>query len=334
MSVKVSRRYLLRFSYLGSNFCGIQRQTKRHPGVPDFNSVQGVLERALFKSLHLAQEACLVISSRTDKGVHAIDTTAHVDLYRGSEDRGFDESKILTSVNNYFRKNEHAIILRRAIHVPYWFHSRYCAKRRSYTYRLGIAKDLSGVEVNLNVPLLEYNLCFFMASGLNIELVHQACDLMSGYHDFRTFQNVSPVDKPTQKYIDEFTFTPCHSAPSLAGYQQFNYWNFNITARSFLYRQVRRMVGAALAVGYGKIDLCKLEQMLSTPDRMSWDRRIFIVPPHGLYLMNVFYDPPDFELDAKPPAWSPTEPFIGQYSVVKQLDSSIKDDVKEEICSN
>jgi len=81
------QRYLLRFAYDGTPFIGSQIQTKRIPP-PEWTesyvasnrkTVQGAIEVAL---LHLqpANEPRIQLSSRTDTGVHALSTTAVVDL--------------------------------------------------------------------------------------------------------------------------------------------------------------------------------------------------------------------------------------------------------------
>jgi tRNA U38,U39,U40 pseudouridine synthase TruA len=51
------------------------------------------------------------------------------------------------------------------------------------------------------------------------------------------------------------------------------------------------MVGALISVAAGRISTEDIRYMLENPSEHSWDKRIIVVPPHGLYLTDVEYDP-------------------------------------------
>ena len=61
-----------------------------------------------------------------------------------------------------------------------------------------------------------------------------------------------------------------------------------VTGQSFLHNQVRRMVGAGLAVGLHRLSLPDIADLLSNPGA-GWDTRIPPVKPHGLFLAAVHY---------------------------------------------
>ena len=65
-------RYLMTFSYDGTNFNGYQKQDK-------LRTIQEELEKAL-TFINGGRETTLTSSGRTDKGVHAINQTGHFDL--------------------------------------------------------------------------------------------------------------------------------------------------------------------------------------------------------------------------------------------------------------
>ena len=65
-------RYLITFSYDGTNFNGYQRQD-------GLRTVQEEMEKAL-KGINGGIETVLNSSGRTDKGVHALCQKAHVDM--------------------------------------------------------------------------------------------------------------------------------------------------------------------------------------------------------------------------------------------------------------
>lgn len=51
------------------------------------------------------------------------------------------------------------------------------------------------------------------------------------------------------------------------------------------------MVGALISVAAGHTSVEDIRYMLENPSERSWDNRIIVVPPHGLYLTDVEYDP-------------------------------------------
>lgn len=52
--------------------------------------------------------------------------------------------------------------------------------------------------------------------------------------------------------------------------------------------QVRRMTGALVAVGQGKLSIRQLQELLDTRDSMAYPQNI-MAPAHGLFLTNVEY---------------------------------------------
>lgn len=99
--------------------------------------------------------------------------------------------------------------------------------------------------------------------------------------------------------------------------ENFRYLHFTVKSRSFLYNQViihykqntfvnrnimnvshrcysvqvRRMVGALIALGLGKITEKDITVMLQVPSHHNWNPCVVPVPPNGLHLINLEYDP-------------------------------------------
>ena len=65
-------RYLIKFSYDGSNYAGFQTQK-------GLNTIQEKLEEAA-SIVNNHQKTPIVATGRTDKGVHALCQYAHVDI--------------------------------------------------------------------------------------------------------------------------------------------------------------------------------------------------------------------------------------------------------------
>ena len=56
------------------------------------------------------------------------------------------------------------------------------------------------------------------------------------------------------------------------------------------------MVGALISVAAGRLSVEDIRYMLENPSEHSWNKRIIVVPPHGLYLTDVEYDPLDMAM--------------------------------------
>lgn len=128
-------------------------------------SVQAVIEKAL-KSLKPLNSIDLQISSRTDAGVHALNTTAHIDLELNSYPP-HHPNEITQKLNNSLRY-EPIRILRTKL-VDNTFSARRDAITRTYLYRLAVAKQLHSKEISIKhaqhtmfIPIEEYDRCYFM----------------------------------------------------------------------------------------------------------------------------------------------------------------------------
>ncbi|XP_054929073.2 tRNA pseudouridine synthase-like 1 isoform X2 [Dermacentor andersoni] len=309
-----SPRYLLRFAYLGTRYRGIQRQSTR-PHTEHF-TVQGAIEAAL-SQLGCLGDPVLVLASRTDTGVHASDSAAHVDLRPANPNQCFQPQHLAVGLNTVLTRHKHDIIIRDVLQVPSWFHARHLAQWRSYRYRVAVVKAsalldkeplrLGGIRARL--PLAELNRCH-VVPPLNVDRVHEAMELLSGEHDFRSFKGVSRTpeeeERSTVREVTEFRLRPAAPIDSDDPlYENIDLWEFHIRSRSFLYRQVRRMVSMALHAGLpdklGDDPLSVVRCLLEKPSKNSWPGSITVVPACGLYLMRVQYDPAHLDTNAEMP---------------------------------
>ena len=90
-------RYQILIEYSGSNFRGWQVQKKG-------KTVQGIIQEKISKLLK--EKIILNGSGRTDKGVHAIEQSAHFD----SKFKIVDLKKFLKSINHFLNNKDIAII--------------------------------------------------------------------------------------------------------------------------------------------------------------------------------------------------------------------------------
>ncbi|KAG8178804.1 hypothetical protein JTE90_024665 [Oedothorax gibbosus] len=285
-------RYFLRISYIGTKYRGIQKQK----GVPDDVFIQGAIEGAL-STLNLLKHPHAHFSSRTDKGVHALMNTLHVDLEHPISDEVFLPHYVKQKLNNHLAKNEHDIIVTNACIVPDTFHARFCARKRSYYYRLAVLKpeisDATFQTCLQYLPVFEMNRCHIVPSELNTSIVKRVADIYRGEHDFSGFTKYLKKDpwRNPIKIIEECDFyeLPCYKSIGDPQYSNISMWEFYVKSKAFLYHQVRKMVGVAIAAGLGHISLTKVESMLEDPNPNKFSR-CHLPPPWGLYLANIEYD--------------------------------------------
>jgi tRNA pseudouridine38-40 synthase len=107
----------------------------------------------------------------------------------------------------------------------------------------------------------------------NLPMLRKALRLFEGTHDFSNFSR--PEGKDATRTIQQIRLR--RSGPFLT---------VDFFARSFLWNQVRRMMGAALAVSRGDLGLHHLRSALGKPQRKA---DLGLAPPEGLILMDVDY---------------------------------------------
>ncbi|KAH8415630.1 hypothetical protein KR222_006822, partial [Zaprionus bogoriensis] len=305
-------RYLLNISYIGTNFRGIQKTVNKlqEPRL-DTNSIQGCLELAL-RAFRPTNEIQTVLSSRTDAGVHALHSTVHVDLQR-HDGKPYDTCVLTGVLNRTLDKQQLPIRVLSTQRVADSFHCRYHATGRSYLYRIAVARQsppeqpeqsvgsLKNKGYEAFIPVEELDRCYFLQTPqFDIERLQAGARMFLGRHDFRTFMSTSRQKSPSRDHpmftvrrIDELNVRPGRSLalpPNAAlAAQTYEYWDIEIRARSFLYKQVRRIVGTLLALASGRIDERCVYRMLTIPSKHNWDPRVLVAPACGLYLCRVHY---------------------------------------------
>ncbi|XP_013124623.1 tRNA pseudouridine synthase-like 1 isoform X2 [Oreochromis niloticus] len=73
------------------------------------------------------------------------------------------------------------------------------------------------------------------------------------------------------------------------------FWELTFTSKSFLYKQVRRMTGALVAVGQGLLSVPQLKKILEARDSLAYPQGM-AAPAHGLFLTRVDYRDTDLQL--------------------------------------
>ncbi|KAM8927642.1 tRNA pseudouridine synthase-like 1 [Pelodytes ibericus] len=272
-------RYLIFFQYFGTKYSGVMET----PVTQSVLGVQNYLEMAV-KKLRPVGDVKFFVSSRTDTGVHAICNSAHVDIERAPGKAPFSET-MLTKALNHHLKPEPICVLR-AVRVGDHFHARYNALSRTYVYRV-----VTGCH-HSELPVFERNLCWAATESLNMADMQEAAKMLLGTHDFSAFRsaNTENVFKSPIKTLLQVDITPASGFwPHQSQCRDLQFWELTFKSRSFLYKQVRRMTRALVAVGQGLITPQQMKEILEKRDPTAF-RGNAIAPPDGLFLKKVEYD--------------------------------------------
>ncbi|CAF94488.1 unnamed protein product, partial [Tetraodon nigroviridis] len=166
------------------------------------------------------------------------------------------------------------------------FHARFCAQSRTYVYRVAL-----GICRKSPVPLPEHGFCWNLRdTELDVGGMCEAAALLVGVHDFSSFRAVNsdlPFKNPVKR-LDAATIQTGVSFAQVHYHRVIPFLELIFTSRSFLYKQVRRMTGALVAVGQGRLSVAQLKEVLEARDSLAYPQGL-TAPAHGLFLTRVDY---------------------------------------------
>jgi len=246
----VSFRYKIIIEYDGTPFYGWQQQD----GVP---TVQQHLQEAI---LALSKKPIVMYGSgRTDAGVHALGQVAHFNL-----DRDIEPFRVQECMNAYLR--EVPIVVLSAERVSNDFDARFSTKERAYIYKI----------LNRRArPALLQNRCWHMMLHLDEQAMNDVAQHLIGKHDFSAFRAAG-----------------CQALSPIKTLNCINVWRegdmiyVECRAKSFLYHQVRNIVGSLFMVGAGRWNEQKFLDVFASGDRNIAGQT---APACGLYFKEVVY---------------------------------------------
>ena len=243
-------RYLMTFSYDGTNYNGYQKQ-------PDLITIQSVIEEALTK-INSNKNVSIHASGRTDSGVHAINQKAHFDL-----DNNLDTSKIKHSLNSLLHKD---IYIKNIKEVNDNFHARFDVVKKEYIYKINVG-EYNPIDVNY---IYQYN------SNLDTDKIRQALKYLEGEHDFSSFTKM--IDEK-ETYVRTIYTTEISMDKNII--------TIKFIGNGFLRYMVRNMVGLLIEIGSNKKEPTEVLRLFEVKDRKEAG---ITAPPNGLYLNNVYYE--------------------------------------------
>ncbi|HUF79460.1 MAG TPA: tRNA pseudouridine(38-40) synthase TruA [Thermoanaerobaculia bacterium] len=265
--------YRLTIEYEGTRYRGWQVQQNAR-------SVAGELLRALAAAG--APVAELGGSGRTDAGVHALAQSAHLRL---RERR--DPEALRRAVNAELARDVHVLAIAAA---PARFHARHDALLRSYLY-----------QVSRRRTAFAKPFVWWVRDRLDLAAMGRAAALLPGRHDFARFCERPAEQESTLCQVDSVTVAEAEALVLV-----------RIVASHFLWKMVRRLVGALVRVGTGKLGDEELTALLGGGELSAGrpgpgpgsgpaagpasgrNPAEWTAPPSGLFLERVLYrgDPP------------------------------------------
>ncbi len=245
-------RYKITVEYDGTNLLGWQKQEEGA-------SAQYFLEEAIKGFSH--QNINIYGAGRTDAGVHALGQVAHFDL-----ETKMDLFHLREAFNARLRILSAPVSVVEVEEVSADFHARFSAKGRGYIYRL----------LNRRAPtVLLKDRVWVVGYPLNVDKMRAGAKYLLGHHDFSSFRGAGCQALSPEKTLDKLDIITNGAEI-----------DFVVEARSFLYHQVRNMVGTLKEVGDGKLQPEDVKTILEKKNRACAG---VTAPACGLYLSKVIY---------------------------------------------
>jgi len=235
-------RFKLTIEYAGTRYSGWQIQKNA-------KTVQGEIDRAV-RTATARKDFELYGAGRTDAGVHALGQVAHLDV-----------ATMLPAETLRRRINDELpadINVLDAQTVPHRFHARHDAVARRYVYQL------SRRRTAFAKPFV-----WWVKDPLDLARMRGAAQTLVGMNDFAKFAERGDEadeagERSTLVLVERFEIVEDGALVLLM-----------IEGSHFLWKMVRRLVGALVEAGRG-------QPMPDEPAR-------FTAPPSGLFLERVFY---------------------------------------------
>lgn len=240
----------LTIEYAGTPYSGWQYQK-------DEKTVQGEIEKAIFK--FSGEKKTIQGAGRTDAGVHALAQCANFNL-----DKKFTDYQILNGLN--FHLGNEKIKISKVENVSEDFNARFSKNKKTYCYQVYNTPSPSVLEGDYSIHVKQ---------NLDIDAMNEAIVYFKGKHDFSSFRGRGCQAKSPIKSV-EFTSIETSNDKII----------FIFQAQSFLYQQIRIMVGTLLEIGLNNKDPSWIKELLALKSRALAGPTM---PPRGLILKEITY---------------------------------------------
>lgn len=239
-------RYFIKIAYNGEKFNGWQIQKNSI-------SIEETIENKI--SILLKKKINIIGGSRTDKGVHAKQMFAHLDV-KNKIDKNFKKK-----LNNFLPSSIKIFCFFR---VKDNIHARYDAISRTYKYIISIGKNI-----------FYKNLCWIIKKKINIKKMNNAAKILINQKDFSNF---CKSKKETKNYM-------CN-IKEIHWKKKKNFLIFTIKSNRFLRNMVRFLVSTFIDIGTNKINIDDFIKMINDKNYKLPKNS---APAKGLFLSKIEY---------------------------------------------
>ena len=238
----------LTLEYDGTRYRGWQSQKNTD------RTVQGVLLRAARELF--GGDVSLGGAGRTDAGVHALAQVAHL-----KASKPLAELQIERGLNDGLPHDVNVLSVEPASEK---FHARHDAVTRTYLYRISRRRTA-----------FDKRYVWWVKDRLDFSAMRRASKLFEGRHDFASFCENPEGQQSTVVVVEKSDLLDWHHEI-----------HYRVEASHFLWKMVRRLVGALAEVGRGNLDRAGVEKLLT---EKSGEPAKWTAPPSGLFLEKVTY---------------------------------------------
>jgi tRNA pseudouridine38-40 synthase len=250
----------LTIEYDGTKYSGWQEQHNAR-------TVQGQLRKAaedFFEGTVEIQGA-----GRTDAGVHARAQVAHLRVRREKEQdkrRWPKPDEILRAINSRLPSD---VCLLDVAEASPGFHARHDAIARTYIYQISTRRTAFFKKF-----------VWWVKEPLDVSAMSRAAQQLSGRHNFSAFR-AADKSRPDESPVVVVEEAAIETEGDLI--------IFRITASHFVWRMVRRVVGALVKLGLREITGDDFSSLLEGKANSKLDVAAWTAPASGLFLDRVIY---------------------------------------------
>jgi tRNA pseudouridine38-40 synthase len=240
--------------YDGTRYSGWQEQKNAR-------TVMGELRQAAREVF--GEDVEMQGAGRTDAGVHALGQVAHMRL-RSPVKHSVEIIK--RRMNDLLPADIVVLQVERAAHS---FHARHDARSRVYIYQISRRKQA-----------FTKRFVWWIKEDLDLKQMEKAASMLSGRHDFICFR-AADASRPDESTIVEVENAAIEAEDDVI--------QVRIAASHFLWRMVRRVVGALVKVGKGEITVEDFRRLIDGRCDAKLDVAAWTAPASGLFLEEVRY---------------------------------------------
>lgn len=198
-------------------------------------------------------------AGRTDTGVHALGQVAHFET-----DKNLDAFRVQECMNAHLVDLPISVLSVERVNEN--FHSRFSAVERFYLYKIVNRRSKLALDINRAWKVLK---------PLNAEKMNEVAQILVGKHDFSAFRATGCQSN-----------SPIKTLNSISVERLGDQIIVKVAAKSFLYHQVRNIVGSLQKAGTGEWSADKFQEVFESRDRTQ---AAATAPACGLYFWKVRY---------------------------------------------